>query len=160
MVAELHKRGFQKVRIAPAMSPSGLHWRCGVAPANNTLASNGAQLADWKGLVASYTSAEQDRFFGWDDAPQASAGQLAELFIQRFPEICAAGHGRDWPYAGWFVEMLGLAEAGSFPVASADWELPPDHMGLIQVEGASPPDQPLPFPPPGTARPERRSSRR
>jgi hypothetical protein len=31
MVGELHRRGFQRIRISPAMSPSGLHWRCLIA---------------------------------------------------------------------------------------------------------------------------------
>lgn len=28
MVQELHKCGFEKLRIMPCLSPSGLHWRC------------------------------------------------------------------------------------------------------------------------------------
>ncbi len=31
------------------------------------------------------------------------------------------GLGRDWAYAGWYVEMLGLAERGCLPIAYADW---------------------------------------
>src|SRR5438445_11614927 len=32
MVAELHRRGYQQLRIAPYMSPSGMHWRCRFVP--------------------------------------------------------------------------------------------------------------------------------
>lgn len=151
MVSELHKRGYQAVRIAPGMSASGMHWRCNVTPASNTLASNGALLANWGGSVASYSSAEETRYFGWEDATTASARELADMFIDRFPEICTQGHGRDWEYAGWFVEMLGLAEAGYFPIAYADWALPTRGLGLTQLVGAPPPAQELPLPPPGMA---------
>jgi hypothetical protein len=50
-VGELHKRGYQQLRIAPGMAPSGMYWRCGVAPASNIPAANGARLADWDGLA-------------------------------------------------------------------------------------------------------------
>lgn len=28
MVQELHKRGYEKLRVVPSLSPSGLSWRC------------------------------------------------------------------------------------------------------------------------------------
>jgi hypothetical protein len=28
MVHELHKAGYQLLRISPGLSPSGIHWRC------------------------------------------------------------------------------------------------------------------------------------
>jgi hypothetical protein len=33
MVGELHKRGYEKIRVMPFMSPSGMHWRCWIGPA-------------------------------------------------------------------------------------------------------------------------------
>ena len=58
--------------------------------------------------------------FGWTDAVSATARDLAELFLERFPEVCARGYGRDWLCAGWYVEMLGVAERGGSPVAYDD----------------------------------------
>jgi hypothetical protein len=43
MVAELHKLGYQRLRIAPGMSPSGAYWRCLITPVTNILTSHGAQ---------------------------------------------------------------------------------------------------------------------
>ena len=129
-----------------------MFWRCNVTPFSNTLASNGALLADWEGPVAFYSSADETRYFGWEDATTASARELADLFIERFPEICGQGHGRDWEYAGWFVEMVGLAEVGYFPIAYADWELPTRYLGLIEVGEVPPTSLQLPLPPPGMAR--------
>jgi len=45
---------------------------------------------------------------------------LATKFIERFPKIAKAGLGEDWEYAGWYVQMLGFAERGEFPLAYSD----------------------------------------
>lgn len=120
MVNELHKAGYQRLRIAPGMAPSGCHWRCHVTPAGN-VAPNGWEPLDWNGRIASYSTGQKDRYFGWEDATQDSARRLAAKFIQRFPEIARDGQGTDWAYAGWYVAMLGAAEHGTLPVFFADY---------------------------------------
>lgn len=124
MVAELHKAGYQRLRIAAGMSPSGCYWRCHITPMDNVLA-NGWEPLDWANGLASYTTGDEDRYFGWSDAPGKSARQLAQLFLERFPDLARRGTGRDRPYAGWFVGMLGAAESGRLPVFFADWDLDP-----------------------------------
>ncbi|MBP2299724.1 hypothetical protein [Azospirillum picis] len=127
MVNELHKAGYQRLRIAPGMAPSGCHWRCHVTSAGN-VAVNGWEPLDWSRGVASYSTGQKNLYFGWDDAGHDSARQLAAKFIERFPEIARAGQGPDWAYAGWYVAMLGAAEHGTIPVFFADYpvELAPD----------------------------------
>lgn len=44
------------------------------------------------------------------------------MFVERFPTIAERSLGEDWPYAGWYVEMLGVAESGHFPMAFNDWD--------------------------------------
>ena len=123
MVGELHKLGYQKLRISPGLSPSGMHWRCASTPGDNTLRSHGALVALYDDdLVASYTSGQGNDYFGWTDARSATARQLAMLFVERFPDIVARSRGQDWPYAGWYVQMLGVAETGHLPIAYCDWE--------------------------------------
>ena len=144
MVHELHKQGYQRLRIAPGMSPSDNSWRCSITPTANILATHGALLVD-AGFAAHYTSAMDNNYFDWKDAAQNSARHLAAKFIQRYPEIAKAGLGSDWSYAGWYVEMLGFAEEGEFPVAYADWcGEPPTYLAKLG-------DRELPFPPPGEA---------
>ena len=46
---------------------------------------------------------------------------MANKFIERFPDLVRNGEGRDWNYAGWFVEMLGFAEKGAFPIEYAEY---------------------------------------
>ncbi|MHB1517573.1 MAG: hypothetical protein ACYCVN_00715 [Acidimicrobiales bacterium] len=159
MVGELHKWGYQRLRAIPAMAPSGMYWRCMITPASNTLRTHGGHLANWDfdgRLVATYSSGgEGNEYFGWTDRKDADARVLADTFVERFPEICGASRGADWLYAGWFVEVLGIAEQGWFPYLYADYDIDESH-GLalsspderLEAAGNKPT---LPPPPPGEA---------
>lgn len=153
MVGELHKRGFQRLRAAPAMSASGGYWRCHLTPASNTFHQHGGHIANWEALVATYTSGSENQYFGWADRTTATARQLADTFVERFPAVIEASEGRDWLYAGWFVEVLGLAERGFFPYFYADYG--PDETNGVQFRRVNEPranlgpEPSLPLPPPG-----------
>ncbi|WP_165252350.1 hypothetical protein [Paludisphaera soli] len=121
MVHELHKIGYQRIRIAPGMAPSGMYWRCGVTHAGNILKSHGAMMRDFHRDSIHYGSGQEDAYFGWEDARHDTVQALAARFLERCPEIARAGLGRDWAYAGWYVEMLGAAERGAFPIAYCDY---------------------------------------
>jgi hypothetical protein len=148
MVHELHKRGYQRLRIVPGMSPSGMHWRCSVTPASNVCMTHGAREADFSRHLASYTSGQENEYFGWTDARTDTARALANKFLKRFSEVAELGRGSDWAYAGWYVEMLGHAERGALPVAYADWYEEPDARWLPTTEGFR---SGLPMPPGGEA---------
>ena len=118
MVGELHKRGFQRLRIAPGLSPAGSAWRCHITTVDNVAQGQGALMKKLdEHYVATYSSAQGNGYFGWSDASYASARELANLFADRCPQIMERGRGRDWQYSGWYVEMLGTAEAGFVPYA-------------------------------------------
>jgi hypothetical protein len=121
MVHELHKAGYQLLRIAPGMSASGCHWRCSVTPASNIQPTHGAKTIAYGVDTAQYTSGEANEYFGWKDAKTDTARKLAVKFLERFPVIARKSFGLDWEYVGWYVQMLGLAEQGAFPIAYADW---------------------------------------
>jgi hypothetical protein len=151
MVHELHKQGYQLLRIAPGMSSSGCSWRCSIAPRSNILKSHGAKLKDWDQLAAHYSSSQDNEYFGWRDSKEATVQELAQRFQERFPDIVAASRGDDWNYAGWYVRMLGYAERELFPIAYADWDVPPNPRFLPLCGCTSD----LPMPPPGDADDER-----
>lgn len=149
MVHELHKAGYQQLRIAPGMSPSGCYWRCAVTPASNIKRSHGAELVSYEENVAHYTSGQENEHFDWKDAKTDTARELAAKFVKGFPKIAQKALGQDWEYVGWYVQMLGIAEQGMFPIAYADWPLGSDPRWL-PTTGVS--EIRLPMPPGGKTR--------
>ncbi len=147
MVHELHKAGYQRLRVVPGLSPSGCYWRCSITPVTNILKTCGKTMREYDKDVARYTTGAQNKYFDWEDAQKDTARQLAVKFIERFPDIVQKGFGRDWEYVGWYIEMLGFAERGHLPIAYADWygEKP----SYLAKDG----ERELPFPPPGEAEP-------
>ena len=132
LVHELHLRGHQRLRAIPAMEPSGKYWRCAIAPISLVSVDHGARLV--AGVredprIATYTSRDRNRYFGWTDIyPYASPEELAMHFVERFPEVVAAGRGSDWPYAGWYMEMLRLTQPDQFPYAVARRKVPDTYL--------------------------------
>lgn len=150
MVGELHIRGYQRIRIFPGMNASGTCWRCTITCATNISSSNGAKILSWDRLVAKYTTAQEGRCFDWEDVANASPNRLAKLFLERFPDLAAAGRGADWVYVGWYAEMLSLTYPDSFPIFYADREMPTDYILTIGERDYVR----IPLPPPGWGPPD------
>lgn len=118
MVSELHKRGFQRLRVMPHIY-GGSIWRLALASRDSF--SNRVGLAlTIEGLehAPQYSSASQNHPFGWQDAENDDARALATKMIERFPDLLAECVGRDWDYAGWFNELMGWVEAGFLPLVN------------------------------------------
>lgn len=147
MVHELHLRGYQLVRIAPGLNPSGTSWRCSVAPAANVLVSHGARLKDFERAAVHYSAADERHYFGWRDASHVTPSGLADRFEERFPDLVQAGRGRDWVYVGWYVEMLGLTYPDALPIAYSDYYAAD---GFLPTVGPGRCPR-IPMPPPGLA---------
>ncbi len=124
MVHELHKAGYQQLRIGAGMSPAGTHWRCYITSADN-IANDGWQVLNEDGEVVRYSTGDADHYFGFADGSGKSARELAVMFIDRFPELVRHSLGHDREYVGWYVAMLGAAERGRLPIFFADHELAP-----------------------------------
>lgn len=147
MLGELHRRGYQRLRFMPAISPSGMHWRCVIAPVEAFSRAHGARLAEWSDEWPRYTTGDGGACFEWTDATDDGPVALADKFVARFPEIVARGWGEDAEYVGWFAAMLAATAPAGLPYAWADWDVPDDR---LPVEGAG--DNPcVPLPPPGEA---------
>jgi hypothetical protein len=132
-VHELHKAGYQRLRISAGMAPSGMYWRCFLTSADN-IREDGWSLLD-DDVTMRYTTGDESCYFGWDDAVGIDARKLARMFVERCPSIAERATGHDWAYAGWFTAMLGAAENGRLPVFFADY--PPE-----LVPGQMPPPPP------------------
>src|SRR4051794_26823117 len=88
-------------------------------------------IADFYSEAALYTTGQEAAYFGWEDAANDTVSQLADKFIERFPEICAKGKGSDPTYAMWYRELLRTTEPNGFPIAYADYDLPDGCLPLI-----------------------------
>jgi hypothetical protein len=143
MVGELHKRGYQNLRVMPFLSPSGGYWRCYIGPVILFYRNHGAILFETKmaaqcdgdaqatAMVARYSTGDGNRYFGWSDAEQTTARLLADKFLERFRTLAVCGQGEDFAYAGWHQRMLGLAEGGWLPVVFSDYNpVSFDHLPL------------------------------
>lgn len=110
MVGQLHKLGYQGLRVCPFMAPSGCYWRCAIVPAHLTPPTHGAMLADGVdyATVPHYSSAEEDNYFGWLRLKPKTPLKMARWFTWEFPTLAEQGHFPDPAYADWFGQMLQL----------------------------------------------------
>jgi hypothetical protein len=90
MVGELHRLGYQKLRVMPFMSPSRNAWRCWIGSDTLFYRNHGAYLRDTgfcdeqsSSLSARYTTGA-DHYFDWQDADHDDARSLANKFLARF----------------------------------------------------------------------------
>jgi hypothetical protein len=128
MVGELHRRGYQKLRVMPFMAPSGCYWRCWIGPDTLFYRNHGGFLCDEgydeevqsTSLSARYTSGQENHYFGWRDAENDDARSLADKFLARFTGLASRGEGWSYAYAGWYQRLLVLADRGWMPVVLSD----------------------------------------
>lgn len=135
MVSDLHRLGYQRLRIMPYIYP--LAWRVAIGPADLFSERNGAWMERVPDEVCTtYSSASLNRYFGWTDAGSDNARQLADKFIKRFPGVCAASYGRDWAYAGWLCELLGTLErANALPFVMEEYfPTPPEQLDYMPLK--------------------------
>jgi hypothetical protein len=127
MVGEIHKAGYQRIRVIPSKMRG-----TGVLKLYITHYENIDSIISIirNSETACYSTSDGKNFFGWSDAADMSARQLASHFLDRYPEIAERGKGRDWAYAGWFLEIIGQAEQGDPVILQADWDLPGDYIEL------------------------------
>ena len=101
MAEELHRRGLQRLRVTPAIAPSGLYWRLSVH----------AQGCD-----------DVDRWTSGNPDDGLDAAALADRFVAEHPALAESGRGEDPAYAAWLTRAADLARRGWLPYFHADWE--------------------------------------
>lgn len=118
-VGVLHARGHQHLRVFSGMSGSGLYWRIAITHSAN-VSGRGATTHPRKfGSSFSYTTAAGLEVSGESVDRATTASDLADRILAVLPD---PGLGRDWEYAGWYVELLGLVRRyRALPIAYADY---------------------------------------
>ena len=119
MVSELHRLGYQGLRVMPFMNPLG--FRLAIAPKFHFSACGGVIISEINLMGPSVAITAAGNYFGWVDAENDDARALAVKFIDRFPNIANQGKERDWEYAGWLAELVGFLEQGDW-VPTIWWE--------------------------------------
>lgn len=149
-VADLHTRGYQRLRIVVSQYDLGT-WRCLIAPATWISGDHGAELAEGVDYseTAMYTSASDREYWGWEDRHHATPSSLAEVFLERFPRLAELGYGQDWSYVGWYQHMLHLTYPDAVPAAHVPHRAINGYMTTLGREIR------FPLPPPGFAAPRR-----
>ena len=161
MVSEVHRTGFQQLRIMPYEYP--LAYRVAIGPKSMFSMRNGAYMQDPDySLITTYSSASGHEYFGWRDAKTDNARTLAEKFVERFAPLAMSGAGRDWEYAGWLAELLSAFEEmpARLPILMAEYFEPsPSALTVLPMrlygerEGTDLGDDAVfPLPPPGSRR--------
>lgn len=113
MVQELHKLGYQGLRIAPGWNPTRSEWRCALLPSYCTADDGWTPVSlDWR---VDYSSTDGKNYFGWTDAGSDDARRLANKFIERQHPFLSRCRQTDWSYVGWFAGVLASAERGELP---------------------------------------------
>jgi len=121
VAGELHKRGFENLRVVPSLSPSGVYWRCFfITMVNreeiNVLASN------W--LQENYDCKEKEIGF--------SIEKLADDFLEREQEFLQHCRGKNEEYVQWFQKMLQTLKTEELPYAFAEYFSPTDYWQTSQ----------------------------
>jgi hypothetical protein len=152
-VADLHTRGYQRLRIVVFEYDLGT-WRCYIAPALWISGSHGARLTQGvnQEQIGTYTSASKREYWGWKDERHASPAKLADVFLKRFPRLAELGYGEGWSYVGWYQHMLHLTYPDAIPVADFSTGGVNGYMTslcrkvrfALPPAGFGPPDPPLP----------------
>lgn len=137
MVHELHKAGYQRLRVACGWDAGGRGWRMRLMPSSQVSVDGWSPISGT--TRADYSTDDGKAYFGWDDAAGDDARELANKFITRFPNLAREAFGYDWSYAGWFATVLCDAEHGGLPAFFGGDELtevPPLPLDNASVYGS------------------------
>ncbi len=136
MVGELHKRGYQGLRVLPTINGAAddgeFVWHCHLVLGRYMDPDHGAH---WTGVEMGnslpYSITVDGQSNGWTESTGATARDLADSVEDNLGGWLSGASQDDFAYAGWFVKLLGVAEHGYFPYAGS-------------TDGVVPGDEPLP----------------
>ena len=115
LVKELHIRGYEKLRIIPSLSPTGLAWRCSLI--SDTISKrNTIIISNWI----------QD-IFNIEEKNDFSIEQLTDLFVKEHIGFLNECKGKNQEYVKWYSEMLYKLKEGELPYAFSDYFGPTDY---------------------------------
>jgi hypothetical protein len=113
IAGNLHKKGYENLRIVPSMSPSGLSWRC------SFVANKDGRLLNL------YASTWIQEFYEINDKEiELSIQELTDSFIEKENEFLQNCIGKNEEYVKWFENVLQNLKERELPYAFAEYFLP------------------------------------
>ena len=112
VVLELHKRGYEKLRVVPSLSPSGLAWRCSFVYRKGS----GLIVSTW-----------MDQFSTDETEIEYTNEELTDLFERKHSDFLRYCRGRDTEYVEWYGNMLQQLVEDELPFAFAEYFSPTDY---------------------------------
>lgn len=119
-VRALHERGFDRVRVVPGISPSGMYWRVTITTVDNLIDERYDSTVHDHDAAITYTTGAQCEFAGGNVTATTDPETVADMIISALPETSATSD--DPAYVAWFAGVLQLVErTGALPVAYAEY---------------------------------------
>jgi len=120
IVKELHNRGFEKLRVVPSISPSGLAWRCSFLSDN-----------DSERMTVIASNWIQD-FFSVRVEIEYPMEELTNIFEKEHFDFLILCKGKNMDYVEWYSDMLLKLKEGELPYAFSDYFSPGDYWETTQ----------------------------
>lgn len=115
VASELHRRGYENLRVVPSVAPTGLAWRCMfVVPSGEKNIS--IPISNW---IWGFMHDKNDEI-------TLSIQELADLLEKENMDFLAKCRGENREYVEWFGNMLSKLQEGELPYAFADYFSPGD----------------------------------
>ena len=109
---ELHKRGYQNLRVFPSISPSGVYWRCDFIEQNPDRKSRAhVSVSNW---IHEYDDFKEREI-------QKSVNELTNDFENEHPDFLQKIKDENPTYVKWYSEMLQELASDELPYAMSDY---------------------------------------
>jgi hypothetical protein len=113
VAGNLHKRGYENLRIIPSLSPSGLSWRCSFITIKEGR------------MVNVYASTWLQEFYEINDKEiELTIEELTNSFIEKENDFLQNCKGKNEEYVKWFESVLQNLKEEELPYAYADYFSP------------------------------------
>ena len=100
--------GYERLRLAPGMAPSGMYWRYAIVPVSKMSRGHGARVGKsyHHGEYPFGSLFEGQETVGWGDHRLTTPRELAIIFLEKFSSVAESGRGSDAEYVRWYRDML------------------------------------------------------
>ena len=115
MLDELHKRGYQQLRLLPSAAPNGISWKWAIYP--KLLMGNNNEFEK----VGSHVPFESPHGSTFISKLKKNYVQMADLFIEKHYYYLELGKKPDPEYVEWFQIIVEHAQRGDYPHAYSDY---------------------------------------